>query len=95
MRPFISGVNETQFPDPVAMDMYATGMFPLPHLNEESNKMNEKIKLLALADDFRGAVKLQELRLWGIWGIVLIAMVQTLVVVQSKYELAHYKRTIF
>ena len=75
MRPFISGVNETQFPGPVAMDMYATGMFPLLHLNEESNKMNEKIKLLALADDFRGAVKLQELRLWGIWGIVLIAMV--------------------
>ena len=45
----------------VAMGMYAIAMFPLLHLNERSNEMNERTKRLAFADDFTGAGNLQEL----------------------------------
>ena len=44
--------------------MYATRVFPSLHLNDTSNEMNERIKRLALVDDFTGAGKLQELRSW-------------------------------
>ena len=50
--------------DSVAMGMYATGMFPLLHLNETSNEINERTKRLVFADDFTVAGKLQELRSW-------------------------------
>ena len=50
--------------DSVAMGMYATGMFPLLHLNETSNEINERPKRLVFADDFTVAGKLQELRSW-------------------------------
>ena len=43
------------------MGMYAIAMFPLLHLNERSNEMNERTKRLAFADDFTGAGNLQEL----------------------------------
>ena len=46
------------------MGMYATGMFPLLHLNETSNEINERTKRLVFADDFTVAGKLQELRSW-------------------------------
>ena len=44
------------------MGMYATGVFPLPHLNETSNEVNEITKHLAFTDDFTGSGKLQELQ---------------------------------
>ena len=53
MAVFISAGKERQFAegttegDPVAMVMYATGMFPLLYLNEKPNEMNEKAKRLA------------------------------------------------
>ena len=50
--------------DPVTMSLYVKAMFPLLHLKEPSNEMNERTKRLAFADDFTGAGKLQELRLW-------------------------------
>ena len=50
--------------DSVAMGMYATGIFPLLHLNETSNEINERPKRQVFADDFTVAGKLQELRSW-------------------------------
>ena len=48
--------------DPVAMGMCATGLFPLLHLNETSNEMNERTTRLAFVDYFTGVGKLQESR---------------------------------
>ena len=52
--------------DAVAMGMCATGLFPLLHLNETSNEMNERTKRLAFVDYFTGVGKLQESRSWWI-----------------------------
>ena len=46
------------------MDVYASGVFSLLHLNETLNEMNERTKCLAFADNFTGAGKLQQLRSW-------------------------------
>ena len=44
--------------------MYTTGVFPLLHVNEMSNEINERTKRVAFVDDFTGSGKLQELRSW-------------------------------
>ena len=41
------------------MDVYASRVFSLLHLNEALNEMNERTKCLAFADNFTGAGKLQ------------------------------------
>ena len=69
VRLFISGGKELQSNEgttqgyPVVMGMDATGVFPLLHLNETSNKMNESTIRLAFTD-FTGASKSQELKSW-------------------------------